>query len=595
MISQTKSVNTWFRNIILTLALLSITYVILHLCFPWPGHMYIKLTANDITEINLILNNNVDLSKTDSQPPVEVNKPIIKTGDSGKINNLPPVAIQKKSLKPSHDDTIKFMAISYIFSKYKPASPEDSVMAVRNFSKFDLKTFSYIVSQFPLKTKSFFWLGGNGWTYLEILFWSLFGLICSLLYNVSEAVSQKKFNENENPVHLAKLCYTPFLALIIYLAFDILTLNKDINVSQFGTGMIVFAFILGFFSRRAIDLLDRIKEIILPGKSREPDAIPTEPSEAATPEIIEEAIQIKGEEWVNSFPNVTGFSVRQKVSDNDETGEVALIFKVVKKEKIIDFGKIPKNITYLAKDGKNYNIITDVIQEEFPTPHIAKQDGPPFELGISISREYDNDATGSVGLLLQKHGVSDKKYIISCYHVFCSPELMNNNKTFSSENLQAILRCPSCFDKGTNKIGHVIMGQVNSESDFAIAELKDDFQFTNTLFSTQNSPNGFKTVVPEDKNKSVKMCGRTSGFKTGKIKSHYASQTIDYKKNGVTQYIKGLVEIDPISQGGDSGAPVLDENNKVIGLIVSGNATSSYVLPVFHYIDNNDFELMSAV
>jgi len=598
MVIKNKIVYRWFRNVISLLVVLIALYLILHQIHQ--GKEYYKLTANEISDINLILNSEAAESSRDTfsdKKPGQADsvEPREKAVTKAKAKETPvvtPAKVEKVSAGPNRADTLKNLVFGYIYSRYNPASREDSISTVKYFARFSTKTFGSIISQYPFKFKSYFWLT-DWWAYLEVLFWSLFGLICSLLFNVSEAVSRKQFDQDQEPVHLAKLFYTPFIALIIYLGIDLLTLNKDISISMYGNGLIVFSFILGFFTRRAIDLLDRLKEIIIPGKERETDKTIDQPAEAPTEAIIQEAIQEKGEEWVNSFPNVTGLSVRNKILDGKDTGTCALIFKVRKKEKMLDFGNIPEFVSYQSKsDGKKYSIPTDVIQEDMPKSHIAKKDQPPFELGISISREYD-DTTGTIGLFLEKFDDSGKIYAISCYHVFCAPELKASNKQFPKPDQSAVLRCASHEDHGTNKIGWVVAGQVDSENDFAIAELKEGTEATNKLFLPPDQsivPDGFIFVNPEDQNKKVKMCGRTSGFQTGKIKSHYASQTINYG-NKVFQYIQGLVEITPISKGGDSGAAVLDENNKVIGLIVSGNEESSYVLPVKKYIVKNNYTL----
>jgi hypothetical protein len=40
-----------------------------------------------------------------------------------------------------------------------------------------------------------------------------------------------------------------------------------------------------------------------------------------------------------------------------------------------------------------------------------------------------------------------------------------------------------------------------------------------------------------------------------------------------------LVAIDPVTKPGDSGAPVLDENETLIGFVVGADAVRTYVLP----------------
>jgi hypothetical protein len=312
--------------------------------------------------------------------------------------------------------------------------------------------------------------------------------------------------------------------------------------------------------------------------------------EKATPEIIEETIKTNGENLIESFPNVTGLSVRNKIIEGRETQDCALIFKVIRKDVNLSYGMIPSYLIFKSLDGKTYKIITDVIEEKPPENNGAAVafDDSPFPLGNSISREFDL-STGSCGLLLNKLGGDQDKYLMSCYHVFCAPELKCNNKTFSGNS--ANLRCASVEDNGTNIVGEVVEGLMNITSDFAISRIDKNFQFKNSLFGWEVSPENFAWVLPRDKGRIIKMSGRTSGKRQGKIKSHYSSQKVYYCNRKITQYFTGLVEIDNISKGGDSGAAVLDENDNVIGLIIASNLESSYVLPVRDYIINNNYTL----
>src|SRR6185436_6610183 len=506
--------------------------------------------------------------------------------DSTALKNKPDSTIKAKQGN-TPKDALKF----YLHTSYREMESEDSVKLDNFIDAFSKEQLIIMLPKYPFRLCSYFWLNQN-WVYLEIVFWCLFGVFCNLLYHTSENIKNRKFKKTEVYVQIAKLFYSPFCVIIIYSCYNKINSGQEYDL-QYSVNSIVVAFLLGFFSGRMIDLLNRIKDILLPlGKGSSDTESPTEDLPNATEEIIQEAIQKKGGEWVNSFPNVTGFSVRNKISEGKDAGIPALIFKVQQKEDV-QFGNIPEEIPYESANGKKYKIITDVVLEKIPKAHFAIKDSSPFELGISISREDDLNNFGTVGLLLEKNNDSShKKYLISCYHVFCSNELMNNNKSFSPNNSNANLRCAALKDDGTNIIGSVIQGELSSEFDFAIAKINDGFVFKNNLFNSNIIPSGFKTLVPEDKGKSVKICGRTSEHVTGEIISHFASQTIDYG-NGITQFLNGLIELTPLSKGGDSGAAVLNEKNEVLGLIVGGDgSTVSYALPVLGYIDNDNYKLI---
>lgn len=119
-----------------------------------------------------------------------------------------------------------------------------------------------------------FWLTGNK-TYLEAFFWSLMGVLVSLVYYVSIANAKSlntagtedtgSFDPAEISGQVAKMFYAPACTIVLVLGYQYLTDTNDnmIDISV-NNGLIVFAFISGFFSGRVMRFLDRLKELILP-------------------------------------------------------------------------------------------------------------------------------------------------------------------------------------------------------------------------------------------------------------------------------------------------------------------------------------------
>jgi hypothetical protein len=118
----------------------------------------------------------------------------------------------------------------------------------------------------PIATTSYFWLAGNN-RYWEVIFWSIFGVLASLLYSGTEFMRKGTFKQKEVYVQVAKFFYTPLCALIVVAAYEYITIDDEIsNLSAYAstTGLIVISFILGFFSGSTISLLQKIKEMIFP-------------------------------------------------------------------------------------------------------------------------------------------------------------------------------------------------------------------------------------------------------------------------------------------------------------------------------------------
>lgn len=224
-------VQTWFAITISLFIILAAAYLLLHTYIG--GAEVIRLSKQEINDINLIMFGNND---TTAAVP----------GPSG-----PTDASRKESV------------FKYIFSVRKPYSRADSATLVSQFQSYTPQQFSAVLSNYPIKVKSYFWLTDK-MVYLEILFWSIFGLIASLLYNVSESLRTGEFMPAEISVHVAKLFYAPLCAVVIYLSINALTSSGDLALTEFSNSTIVLSFILGFFSGRTIELLNKVKDLLLP-------------------------------------------------------------------------------------------------------------------------------------------------------------------------------------------------------------------------------------------------------------------------------------------------------------------------------------------
>ncbi len=357
----------------------------------------------------------------------------------------------------------------------------------------------------------------------------------------------------------------------------------DIGLNQYWMGVIAFVFgakaTQSFFeSRMARNTSDTTNNSSI------------ESTPIASADILAEAIKEKGKEWIDSFPYTTGLSVRNKISNGKELKDVVLTFKVTKKLEKLDFGSIPESLYYVGKDGIKYRILTDVLEEDMPSGNGGTIiDQEPFPIGNSISRENDI-CTGSIGLVVSKNN-DDNDYIVSCFHVFCAPELRKNNKTYDGKNNSNRLSCASFKDDGTNDVGYVVEGKMDIENDFAVGIVRKGIKVDNGKLTLGIVPMSFGFVFPENKGDILTICGRTSGISKGKIKSHSASQTISYFRSTVSQYIHGLIEVEKFSEGGDSGTVAINEKNEIIGLIVAGNTDSSYILPIQDFLIQNNYSL----
>ncbi|GAB2799183.1 hypothetical protein GCM10027275_51260 [Rhabdobacter roseus] len=293
-------VKKWFLWVTSVLTGLVVIYLLLH--FFIPGAEIIKLSKQETTDVNLILFGESNSFRT----PTDTTKAL--GGEKTK----------REAMTDEEIDRIRKATVyTYIFSVRKPLCKADSVNFTTYFNQFNRTQFSVVIPNYPIRVKSYFWLTeGNrkqelyncnlveGSVYLEIIFWTWFGLIASLLYSVSEALKTELFDLKELNTHIAKFFYAPLCSLIIYFSINKLVSQGDIELAEFSKGTIILAFILGFFSGRAIELLTRIKDLILPlnstsdkGKVLTPPSLqpaPTEDAEVVADEATPENKQTEG-------------------------------------------------------------------------------------------------------------------------------------------------------------------------------------------------------------------------------------------------------------------------------------------------------------
>lgn len=117
------------------------------------------------------------------------------------------------------------------------------------------------------RVRSYFWLTG-GPAYWEVIFWSMFGVLASLLYGVSTASrddTETGYKNSDVAYQFTKLLYAPLAILVTVFAYHILQGNNESMVDiEAGKEMLFFSFIAGFYSGRLMSFLERIKEILLP-------------------------------------------------------------------------------------------------------------------------------------------------------------------------------------------------------------------------------------------------------------------------------------------------------------------------------------------
>jgi hypothetical protein len=373
-------VRNWFLATISVLTVLVAVYMVLHMRIP--GAEVIKLSKQEITDMNMILFGNNKPSRPAGDEPGEADgDAAAAAGGVARGSSAPTDSVRRESM------------YNYIYSVRPPYNPKDSTAFRRQFESYSPEQFAAVMPNYPIRVKSYFWLTEGrregdqtieGSIYLEIVFWTLFGLIANLLYRVSESVRTDGFRPEEIGVHIAKFFYAPLCSLVVFFSFNMLVSQGDISVVQFSHATIVLAFILGFFSGRTVELLERIKDLLLPLNRRQEEAAAAAAAAAAVPqdfatlkmsqqtELAQAASEKNLSEWQKTYVGLKGVIPWKKTSTtNGQTPETVLLFQVELPEGAPDHtGQIPAFITY-----KGYQIPTEVELTRMPKPETQPDAG----------------------------------------------------------------------------------------------------------------------------------------------------------------------------------------------------------------------------
>ncbi|MEO7767708.1 MAG: hypothetical protein ABIS01_09790, partial [Ferruginibacter sp.] len=273
--------SDWFKKLIITLICLGIVYVLLHWLtnslFPTAGYEYIRLDKDQMQQINKIYFDNDSTSS--------LKKSSVNNGDSSGNVVVRSIKYLVRDSCDCYNCTKDEKVVCYLWNQFNHNLDTSQLHTIRQYlacsSPSEATSF---LNGVRFQVKSYFWLAGPV-VYWEIIFWSWFGVICSILFNLG-VVSKSSttnptdrttyFDSSEIPSQVAKMLYAPVCTLVIVLGYNFFSGQNlvDINSSK---GVLVFAFIGGFYSSRLISFLDRLKELFLPVSSTEGKGIDSPP------------------------------------------------------------------------------------------------------------------------------------------------------------------------------------------------------------------------------------------------------------------------------------------------------------------------------
>ena len=296
-------------------------------------------------------------------------------------------------------------------------------------------------------------------------------------------------------------------------------------------------------------------------------------------------------------PNVVATGIGYKITEGKRTLELALVCSV-------DMKKTKQSLTQKELiPSKIQNVPTDV----YPAGVIHAFQDPtdkfrPAPGGVSIG--HINITAGTFGCLVKKN---NKLLILSNNHVLAN----SNDASIGDRILQ-----PGPADGGrspqdhiadlsefipiefagtgsTCSIGRAAAGFLNGIASFlgsktrllptrpeasdnlvdcAIAEPLNPDDVKNEILKIGT----ISGIAEGTLAMNVKKSGRTTGLKTGEILQIDVTSRVSYGANKTATFVNQLMAGN-MSEGGDSGSAVLNEDNKIIGLLFAGSNTTTII------------------
>lgn len=220
-----------------------------------------------------------------------------------KLNTTDIAFISTSLLSDSvRNDTVKLKQLDiiedYLLLQYPGWDSVNRIQLKKYFKNLSPASLTASLDKQKIQVSSYFWLSGK-WAYAEIIYWALFGVLASLIFYVSDIAKDPKtpFNPKQIPSQIAKLFYAPLVTLILIFSYDYFAGENAVDIEA-SKGMLIVSFLLGFYSGRAMEMLNRVKELLLPYNSTPPEGeqqppevkvlIRLEPSEELTEEQSED-------------------------------------------------------------------------------------------------------------------------------------------------------------------------------------------------------------------------------------------------------------------------------------------------------------------
>lgn len=303
-----------------------------------------------------------------------------------------------------------------------------------------------------------------------------------------------------------------------------------------------------------------------------------------------------------SKPNVVAVGIGHKLVQGKSTETLSIICSVdIKKSKasLSSAEMVPAEIQGIPTDVHPTGVIR-ALQD--PTGRFRPAPG-----GVSIG--HVNITAGTLGCIVKKNNTL---FILSNNHVLAN----SNDAQVGDPILQ-----PGPFDGGSNPADHIanlsdfvpiefaggnggsdpcgIAGAIAGFLNALAAGVGSKTRLYQRRIQTQQADNLVDCAIAQPINANdisteilnigqvagvaeatlntpLKKMGRTTGFTTDSVQQIDVTAQVNYGNNKIATFVDQILA-GPMSQGGDSGSAVLNDQNQIVGLLFAGSQTTTII------------------
>lgn len=269
--------------------------------------------------------------------------------------------------------------------------------------------------------------------------------------------------------------------------------------------------------------------------------------------------------------NIVGIHVGKKKRGKKTLRYYSLVFHVRQKMEDPEV-KIPKYISIRIPGEGQKRIRTDVVETgEFYLTSVQ----PGTRIASNGSDEF-----GTISCFLRK---GNSLYACSNMHVL-APRLLASGETSYFKSIANQTTMNVTLKSGNYSCGAYLEKAIYNGIDAAIARIDPTAQIIQLIPGIGNILGASVVNYSNYANLPVRMHGAVSGLQSGKVRSVGIHKPTSIP--GIS--LNNLIGINMHTQRGDSGAPIVDRNNRIVGILVGRDTANNIayaipILPILNY------------